>query len=187
MDTLIESQLLIGVTTLCLMWTDWVLTILQERERVKVHHKHYESYPVNTIEGNNLIRNDVHKRKFLNLKYITISLICSIGVAVASNYIPMPGRELFLGWVWGTFLIVISTHLSYLFGYIASRRGLEGKLRMHIRTGYLIQTGRYLSLIPLLLILWLASMSGFILGVLFASVTTSVRHLLWLRRTPKYE
>jgi len=154
---------------------------------MKVNHKHYESYPVNTIEGNSLVRAEVHKRKILNLRYITISAAASIAVGAASGWIAFSRRELFLGWVWGTFLIVITTHLSNLVSYLVSRKGLEGKIRMHLRTGYLIQSGRYFAWIPMMPILWLVSMSSFILGVFFTTLTSSIRQLLWLCTIPTYD
>jgi hypothetical protein len=40
-----------GVVTFFLMWSDWLLTISQERERQLHYSEHYESYPINTIDA----------------------------------------------------------------------------------------------------------------------------------------
>lgn len=45
-----------GVVTFFSMWSDWLLAILQERERQRRYAEHYQSYPVNSIEGSPLRR-----------------------------------------------------------------------------------------------------------------------------------
>jgi len=35
-----------------LMWTDYFLTLLQQKEIRLHYHEHYRSYPINTIEEN---------------------------------------------------------------------------------------------------------------------------------------
>ena len=93
-------------------------------------------------------------------------------------------RELFIGYVFGLFLIVGETHLGNLIGYRASRRGLHGKLYLHLRTGLLVQMGRYTATTVFLILLALASGSTFIAGTALAGFTSALRQLLWLRKTP---
>jgi hypothetical protein len=142
-----------GVVTLFLMWSDWSLTILQERERRLHYAEHYESYPVNTIEGSPLYQSTVKAGRILEPKHFIPAIILSTLVAVALIWIPQIFRVAFIGYVWGLFLIVITTHLGNLFGYRAGRRGLHGKLFLHLRTGYLMQMGRYLALAAFLIML----------------------------------
>lgn len=50
------SPVLVGLITFGLMWGDWFLTTLQERERSSHYAEHYQSYPINTIEGNPMLQ-----------------------------------------------------------------------------------------------------------------------------------
>jgi hypothetical protein len=79
---------------------------------------------------------------------------------------------------------VDTTHLGNFIGYRAGRHGLHGKQFLHLRTGYLIQMGRYLALAAFLSLLAVCSASPFIVGVAMAGVTSAGRQLLWLRRIP---
>jgi energy-coupling factor transporter transmembrane protein EcfT len=74
--------------------------------------------------------------------------------------------------------------LGNLIGYRASRRGLHGKLYLHQRTGLLVQMGRYAALTLLLVILAACSASIFIAGTAIASLTSTLRQLIWLRKVP---
>jgi len=185
--TLADKPWLVGAVTLVLMVGDWVLRIFQERERVASYARHYESYPVDTIEGNPLLRAAVAERRFLEPRHLGAAVVASVAVAFVTTIFTPTGREVFVGFVWGVFLLVITTHLGNLAGYRASRRGLEGKLRMHLRTGLWIQAGRYLAWVPLLLVLALASGSAFVWGVFVAGIVSSARQLLYLRRLPPVE
>jgi hypothetical protein len=40
------------------MWTDWLLTITQGKKRKLHYNEHYQSYPINTIEGNPILQKD---------------------------------------------------------------------------------------------------------------------------------
>lgn len=173
-----------GIVTFFLMWSDWLLTILQERERQLHYAEHYQSYPVNTIEGNPLYQSTVKARRIVEPKHLIPALIISVLVAYALIWIPQKFHVPFIGYVWGLFLIVDMIHVGNLLGYGAGRRGLHGKLFMHLRTGYLIQMGRYLALAAFLILLAACSASSFIVGVAFAGVTSALRQLLWLRRMP---
>jgi hypothetical protein len=53
-DWLVDHPWAAGGVTFLLMRSDWLLTIHQERERKLHYAEHYESYPVNTIEGSPL-------------------------------------------------------------------------------------------------------------------------------------
>jgi hypothetical protein len=173
-----------GLVTFLLMWGDWLLTILQEREQRSHYNEHYQSYPVDTIEGNPLYQSVVRIGRAFEPKQIATALILSTLVAYALVWIPQSLHVMFIGYVWGLFLIVIKTHLGNIFGYRAGRYGIHGKLLMHLRTGYLIQMGRYLALAVFLILLAVCSGSSFIVGVAIAGITSAVRQLLWLRRIP---
>jgi len=173
-----------GLVTFLLMWGDWLLTILQEREQRSHYSEHYQSYPVDTIEGNPLYQSAIRKGRVAEPKQIITALIISTLVAYALVWIPQSLHVTFIGYVWGLFLIVITTHLGNIFGYQAGRHGIHGKLLMHLRTGYLIQMGRYLALALFLILLAVCSGSSFIVGVAIAGITSAARQLLWLRRIP---
>jgi hypothetical protein len=173
-----------GVVTFFLMWIDWVLTLSQERERQLHYSEHYESYPVNTIEGNPLYQSAVLARRIVEPRHIVPAAILSASVAVSLIWIPTGFRVLLIGYVWGLYLIVITTHLGNLLGYRAARRGLHGKLYLHQRTGYVIQMGRYVALALFLIVLAICSASMFILGVAIAGISSAARQLAGMRKTP---
>jgi hypothetical protein len=173
-----------GIVTFFLMWSDWLLTILQEREQQLHYGEHYQSYPINTIEGNPLYQSAVKARRIAEPRHLIPALILSALMAYALGWIPQSFCVAFIGYIWGLFLIVDTTHLGNLFGYRAGRYGLHGKLFLHLRTGYLIQMGRYLALAAFLIVLAVCSESPFMAGVAVAGVTSALRQLLWLRRMP---
>jgi len=173
-----------GVVTFFLMWTDWLLTISQERERQRHYSEHYESYPINTIEGSPLYQKAVLARRIVDRRHIVPAAILSVIVALSLVWIPEGFRVLLIGYVWGLYFIVITTHLGNLFGYRAARRGLHGKLYLHQRTGYVIQMGRYVALAIFLIVLAICSASMFMLGVAIAGVSSAARQLVGIRKTP---
>jgi len=178
------SPLVVGLITFVLMWSDWLLTVLQERERSRHYAAHYQGYPVNTIEGNPMLQAAVKQARVVHMRHIGIALLLGGVVAYFTSFIGEVFRPMFLGYVWGLFLIVGSTHLGNLLGYRASRRGVHGKLYLHQRTGLLIQMGRYAALSVLLLVLAVCSASLFMVGVFIAGVTSTLRQLIWLRKVP---
>jgi hypothetical protein len=178
------SLIVVGLVTFLLMWSDWFLTTLQERERSSHYAEHYQSYPINTIEGNPMLQSAIRKAQFFEVRHIIIAIALSGIVAYVTGILEDPYRELFLGYVWGLFLIVGSTHLGNIIGYKASRRGLHGKLYLHQRTGLLVQMGRYAATTVLLIILAVCSASIFIIGVSIAGLTSTLRQLIWLRKVP---
>jgi hypothetical protein len=173
-----------GIVTFFLMWSDWLLTIGQERERQLHYSEHYESYPINTIEGNPLYQKAVLARRIVDPRHIVPAAILSVVVALGLVWIPEEFRVLLIGYVWGLYLIVITTHLGNLLGYRAARRGLHGKLYLHLRTGYIIQMGRYVALTVFLIVMAICSASMFMLGVAIAGISSAARQLAGLRRTP---
>jgi hypothetical protein len=183
----IHHPILSGVITFLLMWADWLLTIVQEKERAEHYSEHYESYPTNTIEGHPAFQSSVSKRQWINPKHLIAALAVAAVVSIMLLVIPPVWSELLLGYVWGVFVIVCTQHVNNLIGYRASRRGLHGKLWMHQRTAYLVQSGRYFSIALLLLILSILSGSVIIYGVTIAGFISSLRQLIWLKRIPKIE
>jgi hypothetical protein len=173
-----------GVVTFFLMWSDWLLTILQERERQLHYAEHYESYQVNTIEGNPLYQKAVTAQRFVEPRHLIPALILSVIVAVVLIWIPQNSRALVIGYVWGLYLIVDTTHFGNLLGYRAARHGLHGKLFLHQRTGYVIQMGRYGALAVFLVLLAVCSASLFIVGVAVAGISSAARQLVLMRKIP---
>ncbi len=145
-EWLSSHPLIAGVVTFFLAWADWLLTILQERERQLHYADHYQSYPVNTIEGNQRYQSTVNAKRIIEPRHLLPALVMTGIVTVALVWIPEDFRPLLLGYVWGLYLIVSTTHLGNLLGYRAGRHGLHGKIYLHQRTGYLMQMGRYFAL-----------------------------------------
>ena len=176
-----------GVVTFFLAWSDWVLTVLQERERHLHYAEHYQSYPVNTIEGNPMYQSAVKARRIAEPRHLIPALIVSVIVALALVWIPQHYRALLIGYVWGLYLIVDTTHFGNLLGYRAGRHGLHGKLYLHQRTGYLMQMGRYFALSMFLILLAVCSASLFIVGVAVGGVSSAARQLVWMRKIPEID
>ena len=174
----------VGAVTILLMWLDWLLTTFQEREMVGHYGAHFQSYPVHTVEGNPLLQAAVKEARVVDPRHIGVAIVLGVAVGLVSTLLEGSPRELFIGYVWGLFLIVGTTHLGNLIGYRASRRGLHGKLYLHQRTGLLVQAGRYAATSLFVALLALASGSLFVAGAALAGATSSLRQLLWLRRVP---
>ncbi|MFV1883091.1 MAG: hypothetical protein ACMZ7B_01175 [Balneola sp.] len=186
-EWLINNPIIAGVITTLLMWTDWLLTRAQEKERRTQYYKHYESYPVNTIEGNPMLRNEVAELKLFSLKHSMIAVVFGVFIALFLTFVPAHLTLFYLGFFWGIFLIVITQHLSNLIAYRVSRKGIHGKIRMHLRTGYYIQSGRYFASALLLLILSLLIQNIFLFGITIAAFISSLRMLIWANKTPQIE
>ena len=180
---LLNHPFIIGLITMVLMLSDYFLTLAQEKERKEHYSEHYESYPINTIEGSPTFQESVSKLQIINPKHIIATVIISVGVPLFILFISEIYREMFLGYVWGLYLIVCTQHLSNLIGYKVSKKGLHGKLWLHLRTGYLIQSGRYLSITLFLIILSILSESLLIIGVTIAGLTSSLRLYVRGRKT----
>lgn len=182
-----DHALATGVVTFFLMWSDWLLTLLQERERQLHYSEHYTSYPVNTIEGNPLYQSVIPLRRVVEPRHIVPALILSVLVGIVLAWIPPNTRPVLIGYVWGLYLIVATTHLTNFTGYRASRHGLHGRIFLHQRTGYLIQMGRYLALSVFLIVLAACSASLFIVGVAIAGLSSAARQLVGLKRVPRID
>ena len=183
-DWLTSHPLVAGVVTFLLAWIDWMLTILQERERQLHYADHYQSYPINTIEGNQRYQSTVNAKRMVEPRHFIPALIMTVIVTVALVWTPQEFRPLLLGYVWGLYLIVSTTHLGNLIGYRAGRHGLHGKIYLHQRTGYLMQMGRYLALTVFLILLAVCSASLFIVGVAIAGVSSAVRQFVFMQKIP---
>lgn len=172
---LMNNPFIIGFITMLLMWSDYLLTLVQEKERKEHYSKHYKSYPVNTIEGNPAIQESISKLKIFNLRHFTATIIAGVGLPAALLFLPNQLQEFFLGFIWGMLLIVDTQHLTNVLGYRASRRGLHGKLFLHQRTGLIIQSSRYLAIALFLFVLAVLSDSLLIYGVTVAGFVSSLR------------
>ena len=181
------NPIIAGFITFLLMWSDWLLTIAQEKERAAHYFEHYQGYPTNTIEGHPAFQSAIPKRQLINPKHFIAALAIGTVVSIMLMIIPRMWCELLLGYVWGLFVIVDTQHISNWIGYRAGRQGIHGKLWMHQRTGYLVQSGRYFSIALFLLVLSILSGSVVIYGVTIAGFVSSLRQLIWLKRIPKIE
>ena len=184
---LMDNPVILGLFIMLLMWSDYLLTLLQEKERKEHYYKHYQSYPINTIEGNPAFIEAVSKLKAFNPKHFIATLIIGAAVPIALFYIPESYREIFIGYVLGIFFIVDAQHLNNLIGYRFSRKGLHGKLFLHQRTGALIQSARYLSITILLLFLSIISGSQIIYGATIAGLTSALRLFLLSKKVVPIE
>jgi hypothetical protein len=129
----------------------------------------------------------VLKKRNIDLKHLIISIVLSSVVAFSMKYISGSWQACFLGYFFGIFLIINMQHLQNITGYIASRKGLHGKLIMHQRTAYKIQSGRYFAVTVFLFILYAFSESLFILGVAIAGLVSGLRLILYTLRVPKLD
>ena len=184
---LMNNPAIIGLITMLLMWSDYLLTLLQEKERKEHYSKHYQSYPVNTIEGNPVMQESVSKLKIFNIRHFTATIIAGIGLPVALLYLPDLLQELFIGFIWGILLIVNTQHLTNVLGYRTSRRGLHGKLFLHQQTGLLIQSSRYLATALFLLVLAILSESQIIYGIAIAGFASSLRLFILSKKVAPIE
>jgi hypothetical protein len=184
MDWLVTQPVAIGAITLVLMWLDWVLTVLQHRERARHSTNHYKSYPVDSVEGNPALQEAVARGRLFFPKHLLTALGVSLAVGFASSWMVVEVRPVFLGYMWGLYLVVCSTHLGNLIGYVAARRGVHGQVRIHQRTAYLVQAGRYAGLTALLAAVAALSGDSFVIGTAIAGLTSSIRQLAYLRRVP---
>ncbi|MFZ1288843.1 MAG: hypothetical protein WAR79_02040 [Melioribacteraceae bacterium] len=184
---LMNNPVIIGLFTMFLMWSDYLLTLVQEKERKEHYSKHYKSYPVNTIEGNPAIQESVAKLKIFNLRHFTATIVGGIGLPIALLFMPNLLHEFFLGFIWGMLLIVNAQHMTNVFGYKASRRGLHGMLFLHQRTGLIIQSSRYLATALFLSVLAVLSNSLIIYGVTIAGFVSSFRLFMLSKKVAQIE
>ncbi|MFV0267030.1 MAG: hypothetical protein ACK5HT_07835 [Draconibacterium sp.] len=182
---IIENSIVAGIITTLLMWLDWILSLAQEKERRLHYYEHYQSYPIDTIEGNHIVRKDLEKLKIINLKQNLIAMGLGVFVSFFLKQISLDSGLIFIGFIWGIFLIVNTQHISNLISYRFSRKGIHGKIWMHQRTGYFIQSGRYFATFIFLLILSLLIENLFLYGVTMAAFMSSMRMLIWLKKVPK--
>lgn len=173
-----------AIATFALMLGDWLLTVWQQHERATRGSDHTRTYPLDTIEGNPGLRDAVQHRRWFSPRHLAASGLVSAAVFGAMVLAPPPWRTPILGYVWGLFMIVDSTHVGNLVGYRVCRRGTHGLLWLHQRTAHLVQAGRYAALALLLIALALLSGSPFMAGVAVAGVSTVIRQFAWLRRVP---
>ncbi len=173
-----------GIVTFFLMWSDWLFTVWQQKERETYRSDRTQTYPVDAIEGNPILQEGVRKRSLFHTKHLLASMLVAISVTVGIAYAPFGWHAWLLGYVWGLFLIVDSTHVGNLLAYRACRRGAHGQLWLHQRTALLVQAGRYMALTGLLFVLALVSTSPFVFGTALAGGTSAFRQWVWLRRTP---
>ena len=179
---LISNPFIIGFITIILMFSDYFLTLAQEKERREHYSEHYRSYPVNTIEGNPAFVESVSKIKIFNPKHFIAAILIGVVIPIVIIILSPGYREIFLGYAWGLFFIVNAQHLNNLMGYRVSRKGLHGKLLLHQRTGLRIQSARYLSITILLLLLSILSGSQIIYGATIAGLTSSLRLFILSRK-----
>lgn len=176
--------LAVGIATFALMWSDWLLTIWQQKERDAHSSSHTRTYPIDTIEGNPLVRSAVQKKRLFTRRHLTAAVLISLILPLGLSYAPPVWKMPILGYVWGLFLIVDCTHIGNLIGYRVCRRGTHGQLWLHQRTAYLVMSGRYAALAIFLLVVAVLAGSPFVTGLALAGISTVGRQFAWLRRVP---
>ncbi len=181
----VERPVATALVLLLLMSLDWLLTVLTERARRLRYSGHNFTYPIDTMEGSPFLRAAVAKQRIVNAKHIIPALVLSAIVGYSLTLMPRDLRPAAIGYFWGLFLIVGSTHLGNLAGFRLGSRGIHGAVWIHLRTAYAIQMGRYAGLAFLLTLVALLSASAFTAGVAVAAITSTLRQLLWMSRSPK--
>jgi hypothetical protein len=183
-DLLLRRPLTLGIATFLLMEADWVLTILQQRARATRPQPYQRTYPVDTVEGNPLLRRDVGSGRLLSVRHLTGAILVSGILAWLASEMRPEHTAPVLGAVWGTFLIVIETHVRNIVAYAASRVGMHGKLHVHQRTAYRMSIGRYAGTLVFVSALTVLDPTPFLLGVCVAAAITIARQLIFMRRVP---
>ncbi|BDD08281.1 hypothetical protein FUAX_07130 [Fulvitalea axinellae] len=186
-EWLIENPIVTGALTTLLMWCDYFLSITQEKERQAHYYAHYKSYPINTIEGNPTVRQEISKLKIISVKHLPFAVGLGVLVAIGLPYIPVEIARFFLGFLWGTYLIVNTQHISNLIGYRVSKKGVHGCIWMHQRVGYYVQAGRYFTTALFLLVLSALVQDLTLYGVTAAAFNSSFRMFMWVKKVPKIE
>lgn len=187
-DILIHQPIWAGAITFVLGCLDWVLTVLQHREKQAHYQAHYATYPVDTVEGNPLLQARVQRGKLFDPRHHIPILVFAIGVGFLLTLMNTERVALFfLGAVWGTFLMVIAAHLRNLLVYRAGRRGVHGKIYLHQRTGYRMAIGQYGGALFLTSSLVILVPHPFLVGVVVAAVLAVVRQVVFLFRVPRIE
>jgi hypothetical protein len=185
-EDLIRRPIVGGATMFVLMTIDWVLTVLQARAATGAFRKHYGTYPVDTVEGNPVWRGDVARRSFLNPRHLVASILVAVFVGVVLSGMPERGPALlFLGAALGAFLVVIAIHLSNVIAYAGARRGVHGRVVIHLRTGYVMSVGRYAGIAVLLGAIAIVVPHPFLLGTALAAAVGVLRQLLFRWRSPR--
>jgi hypothetical protein len=121
------------MVTFLLMWSDWLLTILQQRQREIHRSNRTRTYPLDTIEGNPFLKSAVIHRRLIEPKHLFAAVFVSAATVLGLIYVPSAWRPVLLGYIWGLFLIVDATHIGNLIGYRVCRHGVHGELWLHQR------------------------------------------------------
>jgi len=182
-EVLLRHPLALGIATFLLMQADWFLTVVQQRARASGPQP-YRTYPVDTVEGNPMLRRDVASGRLLSARHLVGAVLISAALAWAASGTRPERLTVALGAVWGMFLILIETHVRNIVAYAASRAGTHGRLYVHQRTAYRMNLGRYAGTLVFVGALAILDPTPFLLGVCIAAAITIARQLIFMRGVP---
>ena len=187
-DAILERPVLAGLVTYGLMLIDWLLTVARARAPGDPSRAHYRTYPVDTVEGNPLLRGAVEGRRPLSARHQAGSLL----LGALTWFVLARNREpawsfAFLGLVWGSSLVLLGRHAEILVSSAAARRGVHGLVHLHQRTGYLMGAGRYAGTLLVLSAICVLVPHPFLLGTAAACLLAALRQLLYRLRVPPIE
>lgn len=186
-DALVRSPALAAVLTLVLMMADWLMTILQHRAMESHYKNHYETYPLRTVEGNPLLRGAVAQGRWIDARHLVPALFVSGIVYYAMSAFTERQAWLALGVIWGTFFTLLATHIRNVLSYAAGKRGVHGKIWIHIRTGYRMSLGQHAGFLVFTGFLAALDPNPFLVGVALSCVVALAKSTLYLLRAPRIE
>lgn len=186
-DTIVRSPALAGALTLALMVADWLMTIVQHRAMESHYKDHYETYPFRTVEGNPLLRRAVARGRWIDLRHLVPALLVSGIVYYVMSRLRDRQALLVLGLIWGTFFTLLAIHSRNVLSYAAGRRGVHGKIWIHIHTGHRMSLGQYAGFLVFAGLLTALDPNPLLVGVTLSCVVAIARETLFLRRAPRIE
>jgi hypothetical protein len=186
-DTIIQHPALAGALTFLLMEADWLLSIVQHRAMESHYKDHYETYPIRTVEGNPLLRRAVSHGRWIDLRHLIPALVVSCIVYYVMSRLREDQALLVLGLIWGTFFALLAIHSRNVWSYAAGRRGVHGKIWIHMRTGYQMSLGQYAGLLIFAGLLAVLDPSPFLVGIALSCVVAIARVSVFLLRAPRIE
>ncbi len=167
-----------------MMLADYQLTVVGELERLKDYAQHYQ---VQHYELNPIWQKDIARKRWLNPRHTTLTLLLSavLALVVESRILPKPIVEMALGCVLAAYGILLGRHFSnlLLFWHLARKPGtIAGQVTLSHELVLSVSLYQYLvAVIPIVLIA-LFSASWFAYGAAAGSLGIVAAHLLWLQR-----
>jgi len=76
---------IVGLVTVFLMWLDWLLTTFQQREILDPYAAHYQSDPVDTVEGNPLLQGSIKRARVVDPRHLSVAIVLGLAVGFVST------------------------------------------------------------------------------------------------------